>query len=175
MKKREIRNKMILMRRNQSLVEKQNRDQSILTQIRNHPHFINAKTVSIFHPISDEIDLTELLEIDKTFLFPRVHQSNMEFYVYHKNMKWIKSSFGISEPSTEETLYQDTIDLMIVPALAISKNNSRVGYGKGYYDRYIKDHKIKYKLGVIYDFQEVDEIETTPLDQKLDEYIKGSL
>ena len=64
---------------------------------------------------------------------------------------------------------------MIVPALAISKNNSRVGYGKGYYDRYIKDHKIKYKLGVIYDFQEVDEIETTPLDQKLDEYIKGSL
>ena len=62
----------------------------------------------------------------------------MEFYVYHKNMKWTKSSFGVMEPHDEEQMYRDSIDLMIVPALAISKDRSRVGYGKGFYDRYIK-------------------------------------
>ena len=39
----------------------------------------------------------------------------------------------------------------------------------------LKNHDIKYTLGVIYDFQEVEHIDTTPLDQRLDAYIKGSL
>ena len=64
---------------------------------------------------------------------------------------------------------------MIVPALAISPSRDRVGYGKGFYDKYIKSHHIKYTLGVIYDFQEVKHIDTTSDDQRLDQYIKGSL
>ncbi|MFA7422287.1 MAG: 5-formyltetrahydrofolate cyclo-ligase [Acholeplasmataceae bacterium] len=175
MTKKEIRTKMILLRKNQQTKDRRIKNSSIIEQIKKHEKFMNAKTVSIFYPMADEINLLELLKTDKTFLFPKVIKTDMEFYVYHKNMKWTKSSFGVMEPHDEEQMYRDSIDLMIVPALAISKDRSRVGYGKGFYDRYIKNHDIKYTLGVIYDFQEVEHIETTPLDQRLDAYIKGSL
>lgn len=175
MTKKEIREKMILLRKNQSIEDKRMKNQSIIEQIKHHEKFIKANTVSIFYPMQDEINLLELLKTDKTFLFPKVIQSDMEFYIYHKDMKWEKSSFGVTEPANQEHIYKDSIDLMIVPALAISKDKSRVGYGKGFYDRYIKNHDIKYTMGVIYDFQEVEHIETTSLDQRLDTYIKGSL
>ncbi|MCR5307860.1 MAG: hypothetical protein K6E24_02565, partial [bacterium] len=52
------------------------------------------------------------------------------------------------------------------------KDNNRVGYGRGYYDRYLKDYK-GITIGVGYDFQEVDKIDVKPTDVKLNYIIKG--
>lgn len=175
MTKQALRDMMIELRNHQSIDDKKTKDQSIIKKIKQHHQFKDAHVVSIFYPMKNEINLLELLNEDKHFLFPRVHKDQMEFYIYHKDMKWEKSKFGVYEPSNNEQMYQGKIDFMIVPALAISKDNSRVGYGKGFYDKYIDTHDIAYTLGVIYDFQEVEKIETTSFDQQLDEYIKGSL
>lgn len=174
MTKQEIRQHMLILRSNQNNEEKQLRDQQIINQIKKHPKFIEAKTVAIFYPTKEEINLLKLISNDKVYLFPKVEKHGLDFHVYDKQTKFEKSKFGILEP-LGDNIYHLEIDLMIVPALAISYLKDRVGYGKGYYDQYIMSHHIKYTLGVIYDFQEVKEIETSPLDQKLDEYIKGSL
>ncbi len=175
MMKQALREKMIKLRNSQTEHDKQIKNQSIITQIRNHDHFLKAKTVALFYPMMGEIDLLDLLTENKIFLFPRVCKNEMDFYMYHKQMTWEKSKFGVREPARSEQIFHDKIDFMIVPALAISKDRSRVGYGKGFYDQYIQKHDIKYAIGVIYDFQEVETIETTSFDQRLDEYIKGSL
>jgi 5-formyltetrahydrofolate cyclo-ligase len=165
MTKSDIRKKMLSLRSKQTSKDKNLRDLSIINQISSHQKFISAKTVAIFYPMKNEIDLLKLLSYDKIFLFPKVNHEHIEFE---------KSSFGVLEPSGNN-MYKDKIDLMIVPALAISKELDRVGYGKGFYDRYILNHDIGFTLGVIYDFQELDYIDTSTFDRKLDQYIKGSL
>ncbi|BCR35139.1 5-formyltetrahydrofolate cyclo-ligase [Mariniplasma anaerobium] len=174
MTKKDIRKSMMLIRSKQTPEDKNLRDQHIIKQIKVHEKFISAKTVAIFYPMKSEIDLLQLLSSDKIFLFPKVNQDDLDFYIFDEYIEFEKSSFGVLEP-TGDNIYKDKIDLMIVPALAISKEFDRVGYGKGFYDRYISNHDIEYTLGVIYDFQELNHIDASPLDRKLDQYIKGSL
>lgn len=175
MTKSDIRSEMIMRRKQQNEQEKLLKNKTIIEQIKNHHAYICAKSVALFYPMKDEVNLLELLNEKKTFLFPRVRKDKMDFYIYHQDIKWTKSKFGVTEPDQTETTYQKTIDLMIVPALAISMDKDRVGYGKGYYDQYISHHDITYTLGVIFDFQEVKYIKSTPNDQRLDDYIKGTL
>ena len=175
MTKNEIRTYMLDLRTKQAIKEKKQRDQSIVSQIRNHQYYQQAKTVTIFYPMKGEIDLLSLLKDDKIFLFPRVNKDHLDFYQYRPFIPFHKSSFGVMEPSDHEEKYEGSYDLVIVPALAISKEKDRIGYGKGFYDKFISTSNIKYTLGVIYDFQELDHIDASSFDQKLDDYIKGSL
>jgi len=67
------------------------------------------------------------------------------------------------------------IDYMIVPALAILKSGYRIGYGKGYYDQFLKRIRPHRAVGVIYGFQEIDSFEIAEHDQPLDAYYTGRL
>lgn len=174
MNKNQMRLNMLKLRANQNPSDKIKRDQNIVNQIVEHPKFIKAKTVALFYPTKDEVNLLALLKFKKTFLFPKVEEIGLDFHTYTKETIFQKSSFGILEPKGNN-IHHKKIDLMLVPALAISLDKHRIGYGKAYYDRYIASHDIGYKIGVINDFQEVEQIESSPHDQKLDEYIKGSL
>ena len=176
MSKNIIRQEMFAKRRNHDRNEKHLRELDIIKKVRSHTKYQDAETVAIFYPMIDEVDLLPLLEDNtKTFLLPRVHRHGLEFYVYHPMIEFETSSFGVFEPKTTEKIHHEPIDLMLVPALAISKGNDRIGYGKGYYDRYLSSHTIHHTIGVIFDFQEKDAIEYSPLDHRLKEYIKVSL
>lgn len=175
MTKNEIRRLMMDLRLKQTPKERKQRDQDLIKQIRNHPYYQEAQTVAIFYPMKGEIGLLDLLTDDKTFLFPRVRGKELDFYPYHKFMVFHKSTFGVMEPSNQEEKYEGDYDLVIVPALAISKEKDRIGYGKGFYDQFILSNNIKHTLGVIYDFQELDHMDVSSFDQKLDDYLKGSL
>lgn len=148
-------------------------DQSIVDQIRKDQDYIDAKIVSIFIPMNHEIDLLDLIKDDKIFLIPRVDLNDMVFVKYEKDMEFVKSSFGVKEPNQDVSIYEGQIDYMVTPALAISKDLYRIGYGKGFYDRYIQKVRPKKVMGVIYPFQEIEKIEYDQYDQKLDGYIKG--
>jgi 5-formyltetrahydrofolate cyclo-ligase len=102
-------------------------------------------------------------------------QDAMVFVKYHLNMKLEPSKFGVLEPSKSEKIYQEKIDYMIVPALAISKDKHRIGYGKAYYDQYIGKNRPTKIVGVIYPFQEISSFDHEQHDQKLDGYFKGEL
>ena len=163
---------MIEQRKMLTPLNKEAMDKHIVSQILNDQRYQEAETVGLFYPMASEIDLRALLSRNKMFLFPKVIKDDIVFYPYHPKMRFIKSAFGVYEPD-KGTPYLETIDYMLIPALAIDLEGHRIGYGKGFYDRYLKAHRPKVALGVIYPFQLIDHIEHNEFDQTLDGYVKG--
>jgi len=174
MTKQECRNLIILKRKqaNQNDIKRMN--DHLIEQIKNDHLFQQAKCVAIFYPMQGEVNLLELTKLSKKIALPKIVNKHMHFYEFNENTKLIKSNFGVLEPD-HETIIDDQIDYMLVPALVISKDFYRIGYGKGYYDYYLSTNRPKTVMGVIYDFQEIEEIPKEVHDQQLDGYFKGKL
>lgn len=173
MTKTELRQNMIQLRSSMTVDQVTKKSNHIINQIRVDQDYIQASTVALFYPMKKEVNLLGLLDDRKTFLFPRVEKDGMHFYSYHPQMNFIQSAFGVLEPDGKTNEYTKDIDYMLTPALAISNDLYRVGYGKGYYDRFLSQYRPKKVVGVIYDFQEVNMFDVNSHDQKLDDVIKG--
>lgn len=103
--------------------------------------------IAIYKPLKYEFDLTFLEDIYNV-CYPKTFNNDMEFY---RNVNsFSKSSFGVLEPIDGIVVNKDEIDLMFVPSLLVNKEGYRIGYGKGYYDRYLKDSNIK-TISVVYE------------------------
>ena len=123
--------------------------------------------IGLYMPINNEIEV----KLDNLKVcYPKIIGNDIEFFTPEG---FTKGKFDILEPNGKK-VNKDDIDLIIVPLLYFDKHNNRVGYGKGYYDRYLSNYK-GITVGVAYDFQEVDEIEVKPSDVKLNYIIKGEL
>lgn len=72
-------------------------------------------------------------------------------------------AYGIREPLQNKAIDKENIDAVIVPGIGFDRNGARIGFGKGYYDRFLNDFD-GLKIGVCYDFQLVDKIETDEND-----------
>ena len=81
-----------------------------------------------------------------------------------------KGAYGIYEPITITHASVDEIDIALIPGIAFSKNGDRLGFGKGYYDKFLSDFK-GIKIGLCYDFQICDEIPVSSHDIKMDAII----
>jgi 5-formyltetrahydrofolate cyclo-ligase len=127
---------------------------------------MQASSVGIYYPIKGELDLKALIEDDKEFALPRVDRNHMVYDVFDKETSLKKNSLNIMESEDRMSL-NHPLDLIIVPALAVDQSNHRVGYGKGYFDRYINDNAHIKTLCVVLDFQVVDHIDTYASDQKV--------
>jgi len=172
--KQKIRQEMILKRKSLDRIIKKKYDQSLREKILADQDFIQAKVVAFYMPMADEVDILDVYQTNKTFLIPRVDKDGMVFVIYDKNIKLKKTKFGTLEPSKALDIYDKNIDYMIIPALALSKDLNRIGYGKGYYDQYIKNNRPTKIVGTIYPFQEI-EFEAKDFDQKIDHYYIGEL
>lgn len=135
--------------------------------------FKDAKTIAIYHPIKNEVDLLGLLEHkDKIFCLPKVIKNKLQFIEFNEQTQLVLSDLKILEPA-EGAVLDDSIDVMFVPSLAIDKNRNRVGFGKGFYDEYLHRKRPKWVVGVIYDFQEYNRIKRDENDFTIDLYFKG--
>lgn len=106
----------------------------------------------------------KLIELGKLVFYPRVEGENIVAVPYGE-MK--EGAFGIKEPVGQA--YTKKIDITVVPLLAVNQKGFRVGYGKGFYDRYLKTHETK-SVGLGYSFQ-LEEFEEDEWDEPLDEFI----
>ena len=92
----------------------------------------------------------------------------MEFYKWYKNDPLLINKYGILEPEITNIVYPD---ILFVPLVAFDKKLNRLGYGGGFYDRYIqKISKIKkvVKVGLAFSFQKLKTIPVNKHDKKLD-------
>ena len=105
--------------------------------LKNTEEYKQAKNIMIFYPLKNEINLLSLLD-DKTknFYLPKINGKSLLCCHYKKNIKLCESYFGTQEPDTKPTP-KTTIDLVIIPALCCDVKNYRLGYGKGYYDKFL--------------------------------------
>lgn len=111
-------------------------------KIRQLEEYKSANNVLIFYPLKYEIDVLELLTDNKNFYLPRVNGEYIEVCPYLTGDELKNGSFGIKEPETK-SVAPKTLDLVILPALAADKKGNRLGYGKGFYDRFLANTKLK--------------------------------
>ena len=102
----------------------------------------NAKRIGIYYPLPYEINPLSLIDKykDKEFCFPKTIGDDIRFYL-DENKGFLKGAFSVYEPISDILVDRDNIDAFIIPCVAITKDNKRIGYGKGYYDRYLEGYK----------------------------------
>lgn len=97
-----------------------------------------AKNIMLFYPKENEVNLLSLLEdSSKNFYLPKIDGKDLLCCPYKNGDKLCSSCFNTHEPTTNP-VEKSFIDLVIVPALAVDKNNYRLGYGGGFYDRFLE-------------------------------------
>ena len=128
----------------------------------------NSKNIMLFCPKSEEVDVLILInDNDKNFFLPRVNGENIECCPYKKGDNLTLAKFNIQEPQTE-CISCPKLDLIIVPALAMDKKGNRIGYGGGFYDRFLSNIKGAKSLCGISEALIVEEISSEKFDIKID-------
>ena len=130
--------------------------------------------VSIYYPASFEANVLKLFEAEiiskLKILLPVLKKNNeMHFHEWEKNNVLQINKFGMLEPVM---LSNHVIpDIMLVPLLAYDNLNNRLGYGGGFYDRYlerIEKKKKVIKIGCAFSFQKINKLPIEDYDKKLD-------
>jgi 5-formyltetrahydrofolate cyclo-ligase len=113
----------------------------ILQNITKMDIYKKAKNILSFYPFNNEVDLRELFKDDsKNWFLPRVNMSNKSLIInmYKHGDLLFNNKWGVPEPCCDrEDVDINTIDLVILPALMADRNGHRLGYGAGFYDRFI--------------------------------------
>ena len=148
---------------------------SLLQQLEQHPRFVEARTVLLYHSLPDEVSTHAFANRwcgQKEILLPTVVGDDLVLHRYTGPDCLALGSYGILEPSGEPFTDFDRIDLAVIPGMAFDSQGNRLGRGKGYYDRLLPRLIRAYKLGLCYPFQLLDEESPHELhDQKVDEVI----
>ena len=134
---------------------------------------VSAKIIGGYYPYNHEIDILQILEkFEKKNFFitlPKIKKnSQMNFFQWSITDPLVINKFGIPEPISKIVKYPD---VLLVPLVAFDENLNRIGYGGGFYDRYIKKIRKRKKvltIGFAYSFQKVKKIPTNNYDIGLD-------
>ncbi|MBR1424950.1 5-formyltetrahydrofolate cyclo-ligase [bacterium] len=142
-----------------------------IDKIRSDEFYIQAKHVMIFYPMCYELDLRDLLKDDKKFYLPRVENQNIVVCPYELGQTLCKSNFGVMEPCSK-SVNADILDLVIVPALMADESGYRLGYGGGFYDRFLKTSEAGFKTIVaVPDELKIKRLPVEDFDIKVDKVI----
>lgn len=161
--------------RSLSIEERTEAARLIATEIECDPHFRAAQTVAAFMPLGDEPPLREAVERwaeSKRVVVPKVEGDQMSFYDFRAT-QMASGAFGIDEPQSSVLCPPEQIEVMIVPAVGFTREGTRMGRGRGYYDRYLGATEAVhiYKIGTCFACQLVDELPTEPHDVAMDRVV----
>ena len=107
--------------------------------IRENSLYKKAENILIFYPMKYEVNLLELLEDNKNFYLPKVCEKRLLICPFKSGDKLEKSDFNILEPCSI-SVNPNILNLIILPALMADEAGYRLGYGKGFYDRFLGEN-----------------------------------
>ncbi|KAF1304249.1 MULTISPECIES: 5-formyltetrahydrofolate cyclo-ligase [Enterococcus] len=146
MMKKELRKKSIesLQKLAQNAEEKKAKEKQILATFFASALWKEAKTIGLIRSVGFEFStdgiFTRGFEEKKQLVVPKsLKDRRLIFYHVTPKTRYETSTFGVEEPLSDLEAPKDTIDLLIVPGLVFSSEGYRIGFGGGYYDRYLQD------------------------------------
>lgn len=123
-----------------SILDMEKISEKIVENIINAEIFQVAENIMIFYPLNDEINLLPLMNETrfgaKNYYLPKMQGEELVVCPYKKGDTLTKSRFNTQEPLTEP-VDPMTLDIIFLPALMVGKDFHRLGYGKGYYDKFL--------------------------------------
>lgn len=128
--------------------------------------FLNANVIFIYVDFRNEIKTDKIINFlkNKLVLLPKIDGEKM--YAVKKEEETKLNKYGILEPKSNDA-YTGKIDVCLIPLVACSKKGDRIGFGKGYYDRFLKNTN-SLKIGLAYSWQVSEDLKSEPFDVKLD-------
>ena len=170
MNKHELRKKILKTRKKNYFKANLLNFSSILKILKKEK--FKGKIIGGYFPYNYEVDIINILRKfeQNNFIIslPRIKKNfQMDFYQWSLKDPLKINNYGIPEPVSDKVL---SPDMLLIPLVAFDKNLNRLGYGGGFYDRYIskinKNKKI-IKIGIAYSFQKVKKIPINKFDIKL--------
>lgn len=136
-------------------------------EIHDIPGYHDARNIAAFYPLKGEPNIMPIIEElarEGRLLLPRCEgEGIMRFYKVNSLRKdLVKGHFGIMEPAEGLEAFEGEIPIFLVPGTKFNLDGRRIGHGKGYYDRFLANHKHAYKAGIATPAQ----IFKQPLEQK---------
>lgn len=150
---------------------------SICSKLLGHAALLHAPCVALYAAIGSEVDLAELHHAlikkqNVTVVYPRVEQRHLAFVQVRDMGELEPGTFGIPVPKGERTdLGKQAV--VLVPGLAFDQRGYRLGYGGGYYDRFLERFEGR-RIGVAFDVQIADELPRADYDQPVDLVVTGT-
>lgn len=168
--KKEIRRYFKSLRDRISDDEKNLWDEKIRENLFNDDCFKKASSIFTYLSLADEVDTRKIIEkawsLDKKVYIPKILENKKMVPVLLESFDDLKEGlYKIPTSKSNETI--DKIDISLVPGLSFDKNKYRIGYGGGFYDKYIEGHESFY-IGLFYDISESFKLDFEKTDQKLD-------
>ena len=169
--KEKLRSKILKLRKNYSINSTKLNPTKIYTYLKQNNY--KFKSIGGYYPSNYEIDDLEILNYfilrGSSISLPIVKKNNeMDFYKWSNEIPLEINKYGIPEPLSLRKIYPD---ILLVPLVGFDNNLNRLGYGGGFYDRYIeKIEKIKdvIKIGLAFSFQKLKNVPVNRYDKKLD-------
>lgn len=143
----------------------------LFEQLEKHPHFIAARTVLLYHSLSDEVQTHDFVErwyTRKKIILPVIQGDELILRQYTGKDCLAIGAFYIEEPTGPSFTDYHQIDLAIIPGVAFDRQGNRLGRGKGYYDKLLPQ-LASYNIGICYQFQTQEKIPSEPFDIRMDE------
>lgn len=179
---KDILRKEILKRRNEiSNTERESRNFKILERLMQFNEITNAENICTYVSKSGEADTFSIIEMlismGKAVYVPKsdIKSNIMTFYRIKSLSELSLGTFSVMEPVSTDNKYVDSSesDVCIVPALSFDKQGFRLGYGKGYYDRFLKDFQ-GIKIGICFEEFILDKLPKFETDIAVDMIISES-
>lgn len=171
MNKKELRRSLLRSRQAQPKEQWQIKSDCLCQHLRSLPQFQQARTILAYFSFRQEPDLSCLFnDPNRRWGFPRCVGKFMSWHLWRSGDRLITGAYGIHEPHPDSPLcHFAEVDLILVPAVACDERGYRLGYGGGFYDRFLGSPQWSNKptIGIVFADALLPQLPVEPWDQKL--------
>ena len=172
MDKKELRQKIRQQKREMTEEQIQTASEKLGELFAADPLYQQARTIYGYLPYNQEVRtvpmLQRALDEGKRVAVPKCYGDEMRF-IYLDDLSQVAEGYcGIPEPILDEPVADDPAALVLMPGLAFTEQGQRIGYGGGFYDKFLAQEPNHPTLALCYSFQMVDEIPTEEFDKPVD-------
>jgi 5-formyltetrahydrofolate cyclo-ligase len=131
--------------------------------------FQSALSIGLYYPLGSEVRTDMIAQSargqKKKVFLPRTEGNMIKFYEYNTGDELTKGRFGVMEPVPNGLTV--ALDLVVIPGVVFDAKGCRIGYGKGFYDRFLAQERATFSMGLAYSFQVVDGLPRGRFDRRL--------